>query len=59
MQSVGRIEWEKKQRRILGSPPSKIVLTVLYTLLQDVCSSFPELASVSKSYIHEIGSGKY
>ena len=39
---------EKKQR---GSPPSKIVLTVLFTLLQDVCSSFPELSSVSKSSI--------
>ena len=44
-------EREKKQRRILGSPPSKIVLTVLFTLFQDVCSSFPELSSVSKRYI--------
>ena len=38
-------EREKKQWRILESPPSKIVLT------QDVCSSFPELSSVSKSCI--------
>ena len=51
-------EWEKKQRRILGILPSKIVLTVLFTLLQEVCSSFPELSSVSKSY-SEIASGRY
>ena len=33
------------------STQQKIVLTVLFTLFQDVCSSFPELSSVSKSYI--------
>ena len=44
-------EREKKQSRILRSPPSKIVLTALFTMLQEVCSSYPELSSVSKSYI--------